>query len=266
MQGQWFESWFDSPWYPILYSHRDHAEAEAFIEKLLEALAPAPGSQFLDLACGRGRHSRFIHARGFDVMGIDLSAASIADAKKWEAPGLRFGVHDMRKPFPQKVALDTRLADGSRVYKALGFDYILNLFTSFGYFAERSENALVLQNVAKALGEEGTFVMDFFNLKKVLKEMVPHQELEKGGVHFSIRKRYEAGVILKEIDLMDQGESYHFEERVQGLDLPVFEEMFRAAGLEIYRIWGDYQGGAFDPDHSPRLILFARHQPQPPAA
>src|SRR5687768_1289478 len=114
MQGQWFESWFDSPWYPILYSHRDHAEAEAFVENLLKTLAPAPGARFLDLACGRGRHARFIHRRGFDVTGLDLSTASIADARLFEEPGLRFAVQDMRHPFPGT------------------YDYILNLFTSFG--------------------------------------------------------------------------------------------------------------------------------------
>jgi SAM-dependent methyltransferase len=241
MQAQWFESWFDSPWYPILYSHRDYAEAEAFIEHLLQALAPPPAARFLDLACGRGRHSIFIHQHGFDVTGLDLSAASIADAQLSAEPGLRFAVHDMRLPLRGQ------------------YDYILNLFTSFGYFADEQENLQVLQNVARSLAPGGTFVLDFFNVHEVMRQMVPSQEIERAGVHFSIRKRCEDGFVIKSIHLVDGDAQHDFEERVQGLDLPIFERLCTQAGLEIEEIWGDYAGNAFKAGSSPRLILFARH-------
>lgn len=242
MQGQWFESWFDSPWYPILYSHRDYAEAEVFISKLLLALSPAPQARFLDLACGRGRHSIYIHRHGYDVTGLDLSAASIADAQHSATDGLRFAVHDMREP------LDAQ------------YDYILNLFTSFGYFETWDEHVRVLQNVARSLAAGGTFVLDFFNVRKVLSDLVPEQEIDREGIHFSIRKRFENGSIIKNIDLVDGGETHHFQESVKGFDSAQFEELFEAAGLEITHSWGDYAGGGFDAAHSPRLILFARHR------
>jgi SAM-dependent methyltransferase len=242
MQAQWFESWFDSPWYPILYSHRDYSEAESFIEQLLAALTPQADAKFLDLACGRGRHSVFIHQHGFDVTGLDLSAASIADAMQSATEGLRFDVHDMRQPI-----------DGQ-------YDYILNLFTSFGYFAHKQENLQVLQHVAKSLASGGTFVLDFFNVEWVLQQMVAAQEITREGVHFSIRKRFEDGFILKSIHLQDGAATHNFEERVQGLSLADFEQLFEQADLEIEEIWGDYDGNAFVVSSSPRLILFARHK------
>ena len=241
MADQWFESWFDSPWYPILYSHRDYAEAESFIEHLLAALSPSPNATFLDLACGRGRHSVFIHQHGYDVTGLDLSAASIADAQLSAQPGLRFGVHDMRQPL-----------DGQ-------YDYILNLFTSFGYFADQAENLLVLKNVARSLAPGGTFALDFFNVEAVLRGLVPYEEIDRSGIRFTIRKRFEQGCIIKSIHVTTADAAYDFEERVQGLALADFERLFAQAGLEIEEIWGDYQGGGFDRDHSPRLILFGRH-------
>ena len=241
MPAQWFESWFDSRWYPILYHHRDYKEAEGFIEHLLQALSPASGAKFLDLACGRGRHSVFIHEQGHDVMGLDLSAASIADAKKSEGPGLQFAVHDMRSPLDRQ------------------FDFIFNLFTSFGYFEDQDDNDQVLENVAKSLLSGGTFVLDFFNVAWVLKQIVPFQEIELQGIHFTIRKRFEKGFIIKSIQLVDAGETFHFEERVQGLTLADFEGLFSKAGLEIEEIWGDYAGARFDAARSTRLILFARH-------
>lgn len=241
MQGQWFESWFDSPWYPILYSHRDYAEAEGFITHLLQALAPAPNARFLDLACGRGRHSIFIHRHGYDVTGLDLSAASIADANLSATEGLRFAVHDMREPLQGE------------------YDFILNLFTSFGYFETNEEHVEVLKNVARSLTPGGTSVLDFFNLHKVLADLVPAQEIEREGIHFSIRRTFEEGMLIKTIDLVDDGKEYHFKECVKGFDLGLFEGLFRAAGLEITGIWGDYAGGQFEKNSSPRLILFAKH-------
>ncbi len=242
MADQWFESWFDSPWYPILYRHRDYAEAESFIEQLLAALSPSPASTFLDLACGRGRHSVFIHQKGYTVTGLDLSAASIADAQLSAQPGLQFGVHDMREPL-----------DGQ-------YDYILNLFTSFGYFADQQENLQVLNNVARSLAPGGTFVLDFFNVEVVLQGLVPFHEIDRDGVHFTLRKRFENGFIIKSIHLTDDGVAHDFEERVQGLGLADFERLFEQAGLEIEEIWGDYQGHGFASAHSPRLILFGRHR------
>lgn len=243
MQAQWFESWFDSPWYPILYSHRDAAEAGGFILKLLDTLRPRKDAHFLDLACGRGRHSRLIHAHGFEVTGMDLSAASIAAAKAHEEQGLNFMVHDMRIPFPGR------------------YDHVLNLFTSFGYFERPEENLLVLRNVADSLRDDGRFVLDFFNLRTVLAQMVPSQTIGKQGIVFSIRKEYVEGYILKSIDFDVHQVHHHFEERVQGLDLGAFTDLFFAAGLEIERLWGDYGGGDFEPDRSPRLVIFGKKVP-----
>ncbi|HOM90919.1 MAG TPA: SAM-dependent methyltransferase, partial [Bacteroidia bacterium] len=33
---KWFQSWFDSPYYHILYKDRDNQEAEYFMDNLLE--------------------------------------------------------------------------------------------------------------------------------------------------------------------------------------------------------------------------------------
>ena len=95
----WFKDWFNSPYYHQLYFKRDEAEAKKFINKLIEHLQPAKESFMLDIACGRGRHSRILAAMGFDVTGIDFAAESIKEAKKFETENLHFFVHDMRLPF-----------------------------------------------------------------------------------------------------------------------------------------------------------------------
>ena len=74
---EWFASWFDSEHYHRLYANRDQHEAGAFVDRLIERLDPAPGAAMLDLGCGSGRHSLSLAAHGFQVTGIDLSAASL---------------------------------------------------------------------------------------------------------------------------------------------------------------------------------------------
>src|ERR1700743_652674 len=81
--SEWFREWFDSPYYHKLYFERDEQEASAFINRLLFLLHPRTASRVLDLACGRGRFSRMLAAKGFDVTGIDLSNNSIEYARQW---------------------------------------------------------------------------------------------------------------------------------------------------------------------------------------
>src|SRR3712207_3900011 len=96
---EWYKDWFNSPFYHKLYFQRDETEARQFIDRLLEHLRPPAGCRMLDVACGRGRHSKFLGAKGFDVTGIDISPDSIAFAKQCESESLHFFQHDMRLPF-----------------------------------------------------------------------------------------------------------------------------------------------------------------------
>ena len=96
---QWYEKWFDSNYYHILYKNRSTNEAAQFLEKLRAVIIPSKNSHIMDLACGRGRHSRYLCDMGYIVTGVDLSSQSIAYAKQFENQNLKFHVHDMRNDF-----------------------------------------------------------------------------------------------------------------------------------------------------------------------
>lgn len=112
---EWFGQWFDSPYYHVLYQHRDHDEAEAFMDHLNDYFAFTAEDEVMDLACGKGRHSIYLNSKGLKVTGVDLSPQNIEAASAHTNERLHFHVHDMRKVFRQEA-----------------FDYVLNLFTSFG--------------------------------------------------------------------------------------------------------------------------------------
>ena len=83
-EKEWFSTWFDSPYYHILYAKRDEQEAADFIASLLQKLHLAPGSRVLDAACGKGRHAITLQQLGFSVDAFDLSPANIEAAQAFE--------------------------------------------------------------------------------------------------------------------------------------------------------------------------------------
>lgn len=234
----WFAEWFDTNYYHILYQHRNEEEAKQFIAKLISHLKVPKGSRCLDLACGKGRHAKFLSEHGLNVTGLDLSPNSIESAKQFENKNLIFDVHDMRLK-----------------YGSHKFDYIFNLFTSFGYFNSNSDNIKVLKAIEDMLLPNGIAVIDFMNAEKVIKKLVSSEQKELNDIQFNITRRYDNQHIFKDIKFTDQGESYHFTERVQALKKSDFIEILKHTNLELVRVYGDYQLNDFEENSSDRLIL-----------
>ncbi|MBX0334361.1 class I SAM-dependent methyltransferase [Pontibacter sp. HSC-14F20] len=237
-QEEWFSTWFDSPYYHILYSNRDDRDARLFMDNLLAYLHPKPQYKILDLACGKGRHSLYLNQLGYDVTGIDLSEKSIAYARQYENERLSFDVHDMRE-----------------VYKPETFDFVLNLFTSFGYFETETENVVALRAAAANLKHGGKLVIDFMNTDRTIERLVSREQKEVQGILFDIGRKVENDFIVKTIRFKDKGRNYCFEERVRALRQENFMEYFRIAQLREVEIFGDYKLHAFDPGKSERIIF-----------
>ena len=240
-QIEWFESWFDSPYYHILYQNRDEEEASRFVARLMAKIQLPAGSHILDLACGKGRHSVFLHSLGYKVQGVDLSENSICLAKKHETEGLRFAVGDMREPQGHS-----------------SFDLVVNLFTSFGYFGSEAENERTLRAISESLKPGGQLVIDFMNTSKMVSQLVPEAELERSGIRFFIRKRLENGIIHKSIRFSDQGKDWAFEEKVQALTEADFRRLFEKTGFQVVLLSGNYELGPYLSHQSDRMVFFLK--------
>ncbi|KFF09735.1 class I SAM-dependent methyltransferase [Flavobacterium hydatis] len=233
----WFTSWFDTPYYHILYKDRNYREAQIFMDNLTHYLNLPEKAKVLDLACGKGRHSIYLNQLGFDVLGADLSENSIAEASKNSNETLHFKVHDMREPFDEK------------------FDAIFNLFTSFGYFESDDDNLTTLKAIKASLSEYGFAVIDFMNVTQVIETLVPEEVKTVDDIDFHIKRYVEDGHIFKEIDFEDQGRKYHFTEKVKALTLKDFEELMEQAGIFLLDTFGDYKLKKFHKTDSERLIM-----------
>ncbi|WP_322550477.1 class I SAM-dependent methyltransferase [Flavobacterium psychraquaticum] len=235
--NDWFESWFDTEYYHILYKERNDEEAQLLMDNLTQYLNLPEEARILDLACGKGRHAIYLNSLGYDVTGIDLSENSITEASAYANEKLHFKVHDMRETCDEK------------------YDAIFNLFTSFGYFDEDADNLKTLKAIHNSLTETGFAVIDFMNADYVIENLVPEEIKTVDGIDFHIKRIYKDGYIFKEISFEDKGKKHQYTERVQALRLADFEKMMEEAGIYLLDIFGDYKLRKFFKTQSERLIM-----------
>lgn len=99
------------------------------------------GARILDCPCGQGRHAHLLAEAGYDVDGVDYSPDLLARAKaRGHGTNLRYTRGDMRS-LPTKW---TRR-----------FDAVVNLFTSFGFFADPADDQRVVHEFARVLRPGG---------------------------------------------------------------------------------------------------------------
>ncbi len=243
MPGQaWYKDWFNSPFYHKLYFDRDEQEAKAFIKKLVQHLQPAPGSRMLDVACGKGRHSKTLASLGYAVTGIDISADSIQYARQFENDNLDFFVHDMRLPFYANY-----------------FDLAFNFFTSFGYFKTRREHDDAIRTIAQSLKKGGRLVIDYLNVHYAEERLVPREEKEMDGTHYSIHRWDDETHFYKKITVTDPSlkEPLVFTEKVAKFSLGDFTDMLSFQGLQVQEVFGDYDFNSYEVRKTARLIVIA---------
>ena len=245
----WYKEWFGQD-YLDLYAHRDQDEADVHVDFVLEQLADTPPPRaVLDLACGAGRHTAALRRRGLRALGVDLSLTLLS-----------------RRPDLPRVRGDMRCLP----FTGGSFDWVLNFFTSFGYFEAERENFRVLEEIVRLLTPGGRFLIDFLNRERVLDSMTPQETVEEEGRRVEIQRWYDAATlrINKRITLrprragnggdggnggpprtyLESVRAYSREEVVIGLSW---------AGLEVDGVFGNFRGEPYQRD-SQRLIIVGR--------
>lgn len=238
---EWFGEWFDSPYYHILYKNRDNEEAKSFIDNLIKYFGFTINDKIQDLACGKGRHAIYLNKKGFNVSGLDLSEKNIEFARSHENERLEFHVHDMRIP-----------------WKGNSFDYILNLYTSFGYFETKGENQKAINSIAEGLKPTGRILIDFLNPYTVINNLVPEEIKKVNNIDFHIRKFVKGEYIIKDIRFEDRGKEFNFQERVKAIRRIRFLEYFKNAKLEVVDLFGNYDLEPYVAEKSDRMIFVLR--------
>ena len=142
IKRDWWESYFDGKYLqeyePIFTAKEDRHD----VSRLIELLRLPIGARILDVPCGQGRHARLLAEAGFDVVGLDYSRHLLRIAREGGS-GVRYTRGDMRKLPAQWTSR---------------FDAVVNLFTSFGFFLDPSDDVKVVHEFARVLKPDGVLV------------------------------------------------------------------------------------------------------------
>jgi len=241
----WFNRSF-GPDYMVIYRHRNCEQAAKEARQMASWLELPPEARLLDIGCGMGRHALALAEQGYCVTGIDLSEALLEEARlHGNEHGVSYVQGDMRRlPF----------AAGQ-------FRATVNLFTSFGYFYEEVDNWQVLKEVRRVLSEEGQFLIDYLNPAYVRAHLIPYSQRrdEESGLCIEEQRLIDKEWVVKRIAVRPpEGGIRCYEERVRLYSLSWFEQAFGRCGLRLERIYGGYDGSAYDEKSSARMIMTGR--------
>ncbi|HZO86894.1 MAG TPA: class I SAM-dependent methyltransferase [Chthonomonadaceae bacterium] len=153
---------------PMMFDEKRWAATAAEVDQVLTLLGLEPGTAILDLCCGPGRHSLELARRGYQVTGVDRTAAHLEKARaQAEVEGLNveFVQEDMR-----------------RFCRPEAFGGAINLFTSFGYFEDPADDGQVIANLRRSLKPGGTLVMDIVGKEVLARNFRERFWEEKEGV------------------------------------------------------------------------------------
>jgi SAM-dependent methyltransferase len=244
----WFAEIFDEDYLrtlPFLTPQATQSEAEFVID----TMSLAAGANVLDVGCGYGRHAMELAARGFHVVGLDLSTPLLVrGGEEAHRRGLtiNFVRGDMRE-----LDFDNQ------------FDGAYCLFSTFGYFDDET-NKKTLQNVAKALKPHGKILIEILNRDYVIQDLPTRVWWEGDGCvvleevelnYFSSRIQVNRSVVF------DDGRQVEQEISVRAYSLHEVGKLMHAAGFRVLEVSGGYQmRGRFFGNQSRQIIVLAERK------
>jgi SAM-dependent methyltransferase len=243
---EWFDD--DAFWretYPFMFPATRFEATAAEVTGLLK-LAKPRGRAVLDLCSGPGRCSVELAKRGFRVTGVDRTRFLMNKAKA--------------RAKAANVKVEWVASDMRDFVRPGAFDLALSLFTSFGYFDEKSEDRRVLRNVFESLKPGGVFVMELNGKERLAKIFQPttSQRLPGGGWLVERHEIFDDWTrIRNEWVVIRKGKSRTFRFHHTVYSGQELKDLLAAAGFADVRLFGSLAGGEYGVNAA-RLVAVAR--------
>lgn len=205
------------------------------VEDVINLLSLSPSNSILDLACGFGRHSNILAQKGLSVTGIDFNKSYLEEARK--------SSQEMKNQ-PLWIEEDIR-----NFKKENSYDAILSLYTSFGYFEEREDDLLVLENSFFSLKEKGKILLDLPGKELIARDFIPRAcgPLTNGGWFIAERTPIENwGRILNEWTLIKEGKEFFYSFEQTLFSAYEITLLLHQAGFLEVEVLGSWKGGLYD--------------------
>jgi SAM-dependent methyltransferase len=240
-EGEWFEDEdFWTAYAPIMFDEARWAEVPAVVDGIERLVGPAPGAAVLDACCGPGRHSLELASRGYRVTGIDITEAYLEAARESAAGSARFLRADIRDFAAEEP-----------------FDLAINLYTSFGYFADPEEDLKALGRLRAALRPGGALVLETTGKETAARDFTAGESFERGGweirTEFSVVGAWEG--LLNRLILSRGGETVDRSFVIRLYSGTELRAALLDAGFSAARILGGIDGSPYDQAASSLVAL-----------
>jgi cyclopropane fatty-acyl-phospholipid synthase-like methyltransferase len=200
-------------------------QTEKDVERIVELLDLPPGAEILDCPCGHGRIANALSERGFRVTGLDASEFFLEHARK-DASARGVDVEYVRGDM-RAIPWQDR------------FDALVNWFTSFGYFSDE-QNKAVLGQFRDALKPGGKLALETQNITRILLNFQPQHFVERNGnlMADQVELDVENARTLTERTVVRDGRTRKTQFVVRWFDVPELREWLHEAGFENVRTPG----------------------------
>ncbi len=191
-KDEWFqdEAFWDQ-FAPIMFDEQRWAEVPAVadgIESLYQALsasvvelaatagAGSPAKQdparrktlsVLDQCCGLGRLTVELALRGHQLTGVDITPSYLEAARESAAD--------------EGLTAEWVLSDVRRFHRPDSYDLVLNLYTSFGYFDNPSDDRDVAANAYRSLVSGGVYIIETLGKEIAVRDFTEGEWFERAG-------------------------------------------------------------------------------------
>ncbi len=209
-----------------------------------------PPRALLDIACGTGGYAVELAGLGYDVTAADIDAAmlDILKNKLGERPGniscIRAGMLELAEKLKTK------------------FNLAFCIGNSIAHLNGKDEIQAFLKSAKGLLKKDGGLIVQIINFDRVLLKDIKELPViinEEAGLVFRRFYRYDkdAGRVFFRTILTAGDKSFDNEIPLYPLLSGETAEMLKAAGFEKIRMFGDFNGSAFDAHGSYMLVLWA---------
>ncbi len=215
------------------------------VNNIIDLLHLKRGSKILDLCCGVGRHSLEFARRGYSVTGVDLTGIYLREARrkaKHEGLAIKFFQQDMRQ-----------------FRRTNTFDAVINLFTSFGYFATQKDDVRVAEHMYTSLRKGGFFVIELMGKEVLARIFRPRDWYEhEGTIIMEERTPSNDWSTLENRWIILTGKrKKEFRFRLRFYAASELTALLRQVGFRKTDVYGDLAGAPYD-SKATRLIAVAR--------
>jgi len=241
----WWEELFNDDFIRTMAKVTD-AQIGGEVNFIEESLGCEAGAMILDLACGTGRHAVELASRGYQVVGFDLSLAMLARASD-EAQDRKQKINFVQGDMREMTFEET-------------FDGIYSWNTSFGYFDEE-KNGAVIARVHKALKKGGQFLLDVVNRDYIVRQAPSLAWFEGDGCICMDEMTIDfitSRMKVKRTLMMDDGRTKEIEYSVRIYALHELGKMLHDNGFRVAEVSGRTgTPGVFFGCESPRTLILA---------